>query len=81
MKCPFLDNGVIVIGATNLMEALDEALLRPGRFDKHITVPLPDVGGRKEILEMYAKKTKLDPNVDLNILARGTESSGFKGFG
>ncbi|CAJ1953238.1 unnamed protein product [Cylindrotheca closterium] len=74
----FEDNsGVIVIGATNLMEALDEALLRPGRFDKHITVPLPDVGGRKEILEMYAKKTKLDPNVDLNILARGT--TGFSG--
>eukprot|EP00526_Cylindrotheca_closterium_P006785 CAMPEP_0113630652 /NCGR_PEP_ID=MMETSP0017_2-20120614/15928_1 /TAXON_ID=2856 /ORGANISM="Cylindrotheca closterium" /LENGTH=748 /DNA_ID=CAMNT_0000541129 /DNA_START=54 /DNA_END=2300 /DNA_ORIENTATION=- /assembly_acc=CAM_ASM_000147 len=71
------NNGVIVIGATNLMEALDEALLRPGRFDKHITVPLPDVGGRKEILEMYAKKTKLDPNVDLNILARGT--TGFSG--
>ncbi|KAL3940703.1 MAG: hypothetical protein SGBAC_004799 [Bacillariaceae sp.] len=71
------NNGVIIIGATNLMEALDEALLRPGRFDKHITVPLPDVGGRKEILEMYAKKTKLDPNVDLNILARGT--TGFSG--
>lgn len=66
------NNGVIIIGATNFMESLDEALLRPGRFDKHITVPLPDVGGRKEILEMYAKKTKLDPNVDLNIMARGT---------
>jgi len=71
------NNGIIVIGATNFMESLDEALLRPGRFDKHITVPLPDVGGRKEILEMYAKKTKLHPNVDLNILARGT--TGFSG--
>eukprot|EP00980_Cylindrotheca_fusiformis_P021488 scaffold8353_cov138-Cylindrotheca_fusiformis.AAC.19 len=71
------NNGVIIIGATNFMESLDEALLRPGRFDKHITVPLPDVGGRKEILEMYAKKTKLDPNVDLNIMARGT--TGFSG--
>ncbi|KAL3915662.1 MAG: hypothetical protein SGILL_005540 [Bacillariaceae sp.] len=71
------NNGIIVIGATNFLESLDQALLRPGRFDKHITVPLPDVGGRKEILEMYAKKTKLDPNVDLNVLARGT--TGFSG--
>merc|ERR1712238_635250 len=66
------NNGVIIIGATNLMETLDEALLRPGRFDEHITVPLPDVGGRKEILEVYAKKTKLSKDVDLNIIARGT---------
>mmetsp|Transcript_31539 Transcript_31539/g.36167 ORF Transcript_31539/g.36167 Transcript_31539/m.36167 type:complete len:787 (+) Transcript_31539:180-2540(+) len=74
----FEDNsGIIVIGATNFIESLDQALLRPGRFDKHITVSLPDVGGRKEILEMYGKKTKLDPNVDLNILARGT--TGFSG--
>merc|ERR1712176_507234 len=71
------NNGIIVIGATNFSESLDQALLRPGRFDKQITVPLPDVGGRKEILQMYAKKTKLDPNVDLNILARGT--TGFSG--
>lgn len=71
------NNGIIVIGATNFMESLDAALLRPGRFDKHITVPLPDVGGRKDILEMYAKKTKLHPNVDLNVLARGT--TGFSG--
>lgn len=71
------NNGIIVIGATNFLESLDQALLRPGRFDKHITVSLPDVGGRREILQMYAKKTKLDPNVDLNILARGT--TGFSG--
>jgi len=71
------NNGIIVIGATNFPESLDDALLRPGRFDKHITVSLPDVGGRKEILEMYAKKTKLCPDVDLNILARGT--TGFSG--
>merc|ERR1740124_2132227 len=50
------NNGVIVIGATNFAEGLDKALLRPGRFDKHVTVPLPDVGGRKEILEMYRRK-------------------------
>lgn len=71
------NNGVIVIGATNFAEALDPALLRPGRFDKHVSVPLPDVGGRKEILEMYATKTKLAKDVDLNILARGT--TGFSG--
>ena len=71
------NNGVIVIGATNFMESLDPALLRPGRFDKHVVVPLPDVGGRKEILELYAKKTKLHPNVDLNVVARGT--TGFSG--
>ena len=66
------NNGIIVIGATNFKDSLDEALLRPGRFDKHVVVPLPDVGGRKEILEMYAKKTRLAKDVDLNILARGT---------
>eukprot|EP00581_Thalassiosira_minuscula_P005887 CAMPEP_0183747170 /NCGR_PEP_ID=MMETSP0737-20130205/67120_1 /TAXON_ID=385413 /ORGANISM="Thalassiosira miniscula, Strain CCMP1093" /LENGTH=800 /DNA_ID=CAMNT_0025982879 /DNA_START=363 /DNA_END=2765 /DNA_ORIENTATION=+ len=66
------NSGIIVIGATNFAESLDNALLRPGRFDKHVAVPLPDVGGRKEILEMYASKTKIAPDVDLNILARGT---------
>jgi ATP-dependent metalloprotease len=71
------NNGVIVIGATNFAESLDEALLRPGRFDKHVAVPLPDVGGRKAILEMYAKKTKIAKDVDLSILARGTV--GFSG--
>ena len=71
------NNGVIVIGATNFAESLDEALLRPGRFDKHVTVPLPDVGGRNAILEMYAKKTKISKDVDLSILARGTV--GFSG--
>jgi len=71
------NNGVIVIGATNFPDGLDEALLRPGRFDKHVTVPLPDVGGRKEILEMYAEKTKLSSGVDLTIIARGT--TGFSG--
>jgi len=71
------NNGIIVIGATNFMESLDSALLRPGRFDKHVTVPLPDVGGRQQILEMYAQKTKLDADVDLDVLARGT--TGFSG--
>ena len=66
------NDGIIVIGATNFAESLDSALLRPGRFDKHVTVPLPDVGGRKAILEMYSKKTRLADDVDLNVLARGT---------
>lgn len=66
------NDGIIVVGATNFVESLDAALLRPGRFDKHVSVPLPDVGGRKAILEMYAKKTKLAPDVDLNVVARGT---------
>lgn len=71
------NNGVIVIGATNFAETLDTALLRPGRFDKHVSVPLPDVGGRKEILAMYAKKTQLAKDVDLGVIARGT--IGFSG--
>jgi ATP-dependent metalloprotease len=71
------NNGIIVIGATNFAESLDSALLRPGRFDKHVTVPLPDVGGRKEILEMYGEKTRLSKDVDLSIIARGT--IGFSG--
>jgi ATP-dependent metalloprotease len=66
------NDGIIVVGATNFVESLDTALLRPGRFDKHVSVPLPDVGGRKAILEMYSEKTKLSPDVDLNVLARGT---------
>jgi ATP-dependent metalloprotease len=71
------NNGIIVIGATNFAESLDSALLRPGRFDKHVAVPLPDVGGRKEILDMYAAKTKVSDDVDLGVLARGT--TGFSG--
>ena len=71
------NNGIIVIGATNFAESLDSALLRPGRFDKHVTVPLPDVGGRREILKMYADKTTLSKDVDLDVLARGT--TGFSG--
>jgi ATP-dependent metalloprotease len=71
------NNGIIVIGATNFAESLDSALLRPGRFDKLVVVPLPDVGGRKEILELYAHKTKLAKDVDLDVVARGT--TGFSG--
>lgn len=69
--------GIIVIGATNFAEALDKALLRPGRFDKHVEVPLPDVGGRLQILELYGSKVPLDDDVDFQQLARGTP--GFSG--
>ena len=63
---------MIVIGATNLPQALDPALTRPGRFDRHVTVPVPDVRGRKAILALYAKKIPLAPDVNLEVLARGT---------
>ena len=65
-------DGVIVIAATNRADVLDPALIRPGRFDRQITVPLPDVKGRVEILKVHAKKVKLGPDVDLERIARGT---------
>jgi len=65
-------DGVIVIAATNRPDVLDPALVRPGRFDRQISVSLPDVKGRLEILKVHAKKVKLGPNVDLSKLARGT---------
>jgi cell division protease FtsH len=63
---------VIVIAATNRVDVLDPALTRPGRFDRQITVPLPDLQGRAEILSIYANKVKIGPDVDLRRLARGT---------
>lgn len=71
------NDGVIIVAATNRPDVLDPALLRPGRFDRQVVVPIPDVGGRKKILEIYAKKTKMAPQVDLEVLARGTP--GFSG--
>ncbi|RVE58590.1 hypothetical protein OJAV_G00195900 [Oryzias javanicus] len=71
------NEGVIVIGATNFAEALDNALVRPGRFDMQVTVPRPDVKGRTEILKWYLFKIKVDPAVDPEIIARGTV--GFSG--
>jgi cell division protease FtsH len=71
------NDGVIIVAATNRPDVLDPALLRPGRFDRQVVVPVPDVGGRKKILEIYAKKTKMSAQVDLDILARGTP--GFSG--
>ncbi len=63
---------VIVIAATNRMDVLDPALTRPGRFDRQIDVPLPDLKGRYEILQIYARRVTLGPDVDLHRLARGT---------
>jgi cell division protease FtsH len=63
---------VIVIAATNRADVLDPALTRPGRFDRQVQVPLPDLEGRKAILEVHAKKIKLAPGVDLERVARGT---------
>ena len=68
---------VIVIAATNRVDVLDAALTRPGRFDRTITVPLPDVKGRTEILAVHARKIKMSPTVDLEQVARGTP--GFSG--
>jgi cell division protease FtsH len=64
--------GVIIIAATNRPDVLDPALLRPGRFDRQITVNLPDVKGREEILRVHSRKVKLAEGVDLQVVARGT---------
>ncbi len=64
--------GIIIIAATNRPDVLDPALLRPGRFDRQVTVNLPDVRGREGILKVHAKSVKLLPEVDLSIIARGT---------
>lgn len=70
-------DGIIVIGATNFPESLDKALIRPGRFDRHVVVPNPDIRGRTQILECHTKKIPLDKDVDLEVIARGTP--GFSG--
>ncbi|KAM6948605.1 ATP-dependent zinc metalloprotease YME1L1-like [Aplochiton taeniatus] len=71
------NEGVIIIGATNFPEALDTALIRPGRFDMQVTVPKPDVKGRTEIINWYLRKIKVDPDIQASIIARGTV--GFSG--
>lgn len=68
---------VIVLAATNRPDVLDKALLRPGRFDRTVEVPYPDLSCREEILQVHARKVKLDPEVDLHRIARGTP--GFSG--
>ena len=69
--------GIIIIAATNRPDVLDPALLRPGRFDRQLTVNLPDIRGREEILKVHAKKVKLSKAADLSVIARGTP--GFSG--
>ena len=64
------NEGLVVICATNFPESLDKALTRPGRLDKTITVPLPDLAGRKEILKMYAEKVTMGDDVEIDVLAR-----------
>jgi cell division protease FtsH len=71
------NEGVILIAATNRPDVLDPALLRPGRFDRQVVVPRPDVRGREEILKVHSRRIPLGPNVELKVLARGTP--GFSG--
>jgi cell division protease FtsH len=71
------NEGVILIAATNRPDVLDPALLRPGRFDRQVVVPRPDVKGREMILKVHSKKVPLSPDVDLAVIARGTP--GFSG--
>ena len=71
------NSGIIVLAATNRPDILDRALQRPGRFDRQIVVPAPDVKAREEILALYAKKKKLADNIDLGVLAKNT--AGFTG--
>ncbi|HEX7925372.1 MAG TPA: ATP-dependent zinc metalloprotease FtsH, partial [Bradyrhizobium sp.] len=71
------NEGIILIAATNRPDVLDPALLRPGRFDRQVVVPNPDIIGRERILKVHARNVPLAPNVDLKTLARGTP--GFSG--
>jgi cell division protease FtsH len=71
------NEGVIVIAATNRPDVLDPALLRPGRFDRQVVVPLPDVRGREQILKVHMRKVPVDGNVKPSVIARGTP--GFSG--
>jgi cell division protease FtsH len=71
------NDGVILISATNRPDVLDPALMRPGRFDRQVVVPIPDIKGREAILRVHTKKNPLSRNVDLQVLARGTP--GFTG--
>ncbi|MDZ4166035.1 MAG: ATP-dependent zinc metalloprotease FtsH [Smithellaceae bacterium] len=69
------NEGVILVSATNRPDVLDPALLRPGRFDRQVVVPLPDLRGREKIFQVHAKKTVLEDDVDLAVIARGTPGS------
>ena len=71
------NEGIILIAATNRPDVLDPALLRPGRFDRQVVVPNPDINGREKILKVHVRNVPLAPNVDLKVIARGTP--GFSG--
>jgi len=71
------NEGVILVAATNRPDVLDPALLRPGRFDRQVVVPVPDLRGRERILKVHSRRTPLSPAVDLEVIARGTP--GFSG--
>jgi len=71
------DEGVIVVASTNRVDVLDPALLRPGRFDRHVSVGLPDIEGRKAILKVHARKIKMSDDVNVEVVAQGTP--GFSG--
>jgi cell division protease FtsH len=71
------NEGIIIIAATNRPDVLDPALLRPGRFDRQVVVPRPDIDGREQILQVHMKKVPLAPDVDARVIARGTP--GFSG--
>src|SRR3546814_12076040 len=71
------NEGVILIAATNRPDVLDPALLRPGRFDRQIVVPNPDILGREKILKVHMRKVPLGPDVEARVIARGTP--GFSG--
>lgn len=71
------NEGVILVSATNRPDVLDPALMRPGRFDRQVVVPLPDVKGREKIFEVHTRKTVLDSDVDFSVISRGTP--GFSG--
>ncbi|MGA7326139.1 MAG: ATP-dependent zinc metalloprotease FtsH [Rhodomicrobium sp.] len=71
------NEGIILIAATNRPDVLDPALLRPGRFDRQVVVPAPDIVGREKILKVHVRKVPLAPDVDLKVIARGTP--GFSG--
>jgi len=72
-----VNEGIILIAATNRPDILDPALLRPGRFDRQVVVPIPDINGREEILKVHTRNTPIADDIDLKVLARGTP--GFTG--
>lgn len=71
------NEGIIVIAATNRPDVLDPALLRPGRFDRQVTVPLPDIRGREHVLKVHMRQVPISEDVDPSVIARGTP--GFSG--